>query len=369
MPSVFDLEFHRGGVFLPRLGLWLDAHHRVTGPELAFVSHAHSDHTGSHREVVLTAATARLMRARGARPGRENVLQFGERRAFDAGGLRFTLTLLPAGHILGSAMAFVEAGGESLLYTGDFKLRAGLAAETCLPQRADWLVMESTFGRPQYRMPPAAEVRSVLLRFCGDALARGATPVLLAYSLGKTQELLRLLEGADLRVTLHEAAWEMTRIYEEFGHRFAPYDRHASGSLPTGVVICSAMSGTKARARHAGAVRTAVITGWAIDSSCRFRHGTDAAFPLSDHADFPELIEMARKVAPKKVYTLHGFAADLAHSLREAGFDAQALSEPEQFQFTFNLATNLQSSGREISQNAECSEWPASAHASMRSPR
>jgi len=82
--------------------------------------------------------------------------------------------------------------------------------------------------------------------------------------------------------------------------------------------------------RKLGRVRVAVLTGWAVDPSCRFRYGADAAFPLSDHADFPDLIEMVKRVNPKKVYTLHGFAADFAERLRELGFDAHSLSEEEQ---------------------------------------
>jgi Cft2 family RNA processing exonuclease len=76
-----------------------------------------------------------------------------------------------------------------------------------------------------------------------------------------------------------------------------------------------------------------------MDSGCRFRSGTDAAFALSDHADFPGLIEMVRRVNPKKVFTLHGFAAPFARELREMGFDAHALSEPDQL----DLALGLQS--------------------------
>ena len=332
--SIFELHYHRGGVFLPQLGLWLDPHHRVNGPELAFVSHAHSDHTGRHREVVLTAATARLMHARGVKAGTENLLPFDEPRGFESGGLKYTITLLPAGHILGSAMAFIEAGGESLLYTGDFKLRAGLAAEQCVPRRENLLVMESTFGRPHYRMPPVEDVRRELIEFCRKSLRNGATPVLLAYSLGKTQEVLRLLDGAGLPVALHEAAWKMTRVYEELGQRFGAYELHSPDSPAKGVVICPAMSGRSPVTSPAGTRRTAVVTGWAIDASSRFRHGTDAAFPLSDHADYPELLEMARRVAPGRIYTLHGFAADLAQSLREAGFDARALGQVEQLQFS-----------------------------------
>src|SRR5262249_6558024 len=84
-----------------------------------------------------------------------------------------------------------------------------------------------------------------------------------------------------------------------------------------------------------GRVRTAVITGWAIDPSCRFRYQCDAAFPLSDHADFCDLIEFVKQVAPRKVYTLHGYAADFAPTLRDLGFDAHALSEPDQLHFRF----------------------------------
>src|SRR5436305_3137480 len=92
--------------------------------------------------------------------------------------------------------------------------------------------------------------------------------------------------------------------------------------------------------RRLGQVRTAVLTGWAVDPNCRFRYQTDAAFPLSDHADFEELIELVKKVAPKKVYTLHGFAADFAQTLRELGFDAQALSEQEQMNLDLRLASS-----------------------------
>ena len=147
--AALDFQFIRGGVLLPQLGLWLDPQERQIGRERVFVSHAHSDHTGRHREVILTEPTARLMQARLGGRRIEHRLRFGERREFAHDDLPFHLTLLPAGHILGSAMAFVEVGGKSLLYTGDFKLKPGLTAEPCAPCRADILIMETTFGRPK----------------------------------------------------------------------------------------------------------------------------------------------------------------------------------------------------------------------------
>ncbi len=334
--SALTLQFHRGGVFLPRLGLWLDAHTRQTGAEKVFVSHAHSDHLGAHREVILSAATARLMQARQRGRRVENILAFGEPRAFDGGDVPFQITLLPAGHILGSAMAFIEAGGESLLYTGDFKLRPGLTAELCTPRRADVLIMETTFGQPRYVFPPPDTVWREVIRFCHDTVADGATPVLLGYSLGKSQELLRGLAEASLPVVLHESAWQLTQIYEQFGVRFPAYGRANETNTRGKVLICPPQAARSGKFGELGPTRTAVVTGWAVEASCRFRYQADAAFPLSDHADFPELIELVQQVRPKKVYTLHGFAADFAQALRERGFDAQALSEADQLHLPFD---------------------------------
>src|SRR6185369_15062669 len=148
----------------------------------------HSDHTAEHREVILSEPTARLMQARLPGERREHVLRFGERRSFGTGRCEFHLTLLPAGHIFGSAMALVEHGNESLLYTGDFKLRPGLSAEKCQPVHADALVMETTFGRRHYVFPPTDSVLQGILRFCRESLDNDETPVLLGYSLGKSQE-------------------------------------------------------------------------------------------------------------------------------------------------------------------------------------
>lgn len=210
----------------------------------------------------------------------------------------YTMTLLPTGHIVASAMAFLETPETSLLYTGDFKLRRGLSAEPCQPRRADILIMETTFGRSHYRLPSADVVFGNINEFCRAGLSNDETVVLLAYSLGKSQELLCGLAEAGLPLMLHERVYKLTRIYEEFGQVFPAYERldvsRARGRVlvgPPGFVSSSAL-------REAVPIRTAVVTGWAVDSSCRFRCQTDAAFPLSDHADFPDLLEMVKQVAP-----------------------------------------------------------------------
>lgn len=320
-------------MFLPELALWLDPHHVQNGPGEVFVSHAHSDHIGAHREVIFTEPTSDLMEVRLRKKVMKHVLPLGQPRQFGGDRRPFSMTLLPAGHILGSAMAFVEWGNRSLLYTGDFKLRANLSAGLCDPAPArgcDFLVMETTFGRPKYRFPAAEGVMEDIVRFCRAALDEGAIPVLLAYSLGKSQELLCGLEGAGLPIMLHDAVWKMVRIYKRWGVRFPPHERFRDAKARGKVLVFPPQAARSPRLQALGKIRTAIISGWAIDPSCRFRYRTDAAFPLSDHADYPELVELVQRLAPRKVFTLHGFAADFAQSLRELGFDAQALSEPEQ---------------------------------------
>jgi Cft2 family RNA processing exonuclease len=161
-------------------------------------------------------------------------------------------------------------------------------------------------------------------------LGAGYTPVLLAYSLGKSQELLCGLADTGLNVALEESAHRMTRIYEALGVTFPPYAPWDGSAADNRVVIAPPGARQLAELRRTGRCRTAVVTGWAMDRGCRFRYSVDAAFPLSDHADYPGLLEMVRRVEPRRVYTVHGFAVEFASDLRELGVDAWALGQEEQ---------------------------------------
>jgi len=235
-------------------------------------------------------------------------------------------------------MSWIKADDETLLYTGDFKLRAGLSAERCEPRHADVLIMETTYGRPQYQFPPSNDVIQGVIRFCREALDNDETPVLLGYSLGKSQELLCGLGDAGLPLMLHGTVHKLTKIYEAFGQCFPPYERYEAGSAQGRVLLCPPNVAGSAMLRNLGRTRVAVLTGWAVDPNCRFRYQAHAAFPLSDHADFPDLLEFVKQVAPKKVYTLHGFAAEFAQTLRDLGYDAQALSEQDQLSLPLRIA-------------------------------
>jgi Cft2 family RNA processing exonuclease len=315
---------YKDGVCLPQIGWWLDARRSQLR---SFVSHAHSDHIASHREIVATHATASLMRLR--LPGRRQETILGYEQSWQT-ELGCEMKLYPAGHIFGSAMLHAASEHGSLLYTGDFKLQPSLAAEPCATPRADVLIMETTFGLPRYVFPPAAEIEHRIVEFCRQALADHVAPVLYAYSLGKTQELLQIVGRAGLPVMLHAHGFKLTRCYEELGMKFPPYSLLNEKDYGGHVILCPPMSGSAAPVSWIHPKRTAVATGWAMDRGAIYRNGCDAAFPLSDHADFPGLLAFVDKVKPKLVYTLHGFAKEFAATLRARGIEAWAIGQQNQ---------------------------------------
>ena len=327
----------RHGLYLPQIDWWLDARHKVAR---SFVSHAHFDHMAAHREVLLTHGTAALMRARlPDRSGKriEDLRPFGTRAPLSTEFPDVTVSLHPAGHIHGSAMLRLEHPAHgSLLYTGDFKLRPGRSAELCQPPRADLVIMETTYGRPRYTLPPTEEVLAEVITFCRDSIASGHTPVLYGYSLGKSQEILHSLAGAELSVMLHPQALKLTRVYEALGLNFPPYSAFAAVSCAGHVVVCSPQAASSGWIDQIPKRRTAALTGWALDPGARFRYQCDVVFPLSDHADYPDLLRFVELTQPKRVLTLHGFAADFARDLRARGIEAWALGQDNQLEF--NLA-------------------------------
>lgn len=342
---MMNVEYRRG-VHLPDCGLWLDPRDPSA---MAFVSHAHSDHTGRHARTIATPVTLRLMQRRmGALTGEVIALPFGERRDFG----RFAMTLIPAGHVLGSAQALVEAAAGSVLYTGDFKLRPGASAERAGVVPADTLIMETTYGLPKFVFPPTEKVVGDILRFCLEALEDGEVPVLLGYSLGKSQEILACLAEEGLPAMLHGSVASLVEIYREEGVRF-PETKPWKATEAAGHVLIGppSLAGSPVLAAIPNR-RVAAVTGWALEPGAAHRWRCDAAFPLSDHAGFDDLLRHVENVGPKRVLTLHGYAREFARELRERGYDAWALTGPNQLELELPR-TRVEVPGLEFEERSE----------------
>lgn len=313
LPFEFDL-----GVCVPEADLWLDPH---TRRPVAFVSHGHSDHCMAHGHVFVTPPTASFYRTRTKRLG---VTKLDFHVPLTRGDS--TIELFPAGHMLGAAQVLLTGpDGRRLVYTGDFKLRAGPCTPPAEIIPADVLVMECTFGHAQYRFPPLDQVTAHLARFVERCLADGVVPVVCGYAMGKGQEAIALLAKMGHRPLVHQSVADVAAEYERHGVDLGGYDVLGSEPATGRVVVCpphlkaSVVAGL-------GRCRTAMLTGWAMDARMRYRYGTDEMIPLSDHADFGELLEYIEGASPRVVYTVHGDGAFAAH-LRRQGMEAYHLGD------------------------------------------
>jgi Cft2 family RNA processing exonuclease len=318
---------YRGGLLLPECQLWFDPRKRKS---FAVISHAHGDHVANHDCYLATPETIALIRVRNgnAMANRGKALPYGE--VYDGDGYR--LCFYPAGHVLGSAMVHVQTdAGESFLYTGDFKTRQGLAAEAIKIPQADTLVMETTFGRADYVFPSFEATCEQIHAFCDRAVAEEKTPVLLAYSLGKAQEVLKVLESRSQPLMVHKTIAPLNQVYAASGVAM-PQTRPLDFLNMRESIVVMPPAVLKKLPRKDCLV--AMVSGWGMNGSAKYRYGVDEVIPLSDHADFPDLLQFVDTVAPRTVYTTHGYEQEFAATLRGRGYDAWSLSGDDQLELT-----------------------------------
>jgi Cft2 family RNA processing exonuclease len=318
---------YENGIHIKGTGLWLDARRKA---DFCFVSHAHYDHAVRHTEILATKETVRLCEHRFGKT-KFNVLEYNRPKRLKGVKVQF----FPSGHILGGAQILIEKGGTRIVYTGDFKLRKSLTAKKAEIKRCDILIMESTFGLPQYVFPHSRKVHAQMVEFAKDALTKGEIPIFLAYTLGKAQEAMKILSNRGFKLSVHGSIYNIAKIYEEFGIKFRNYQRYQAGNLEGRVVIAPPWVRRSRMIENIPRKRLAILTGWAMDPGAKDHYGVDQAIPLSDHADFSELIQYVKKAQPEKIYTVHGFT-EFVKYLKDEGFDAEPLNESSKVKATFS---------------------------------
>jgi len=201
-------------VYLPEIDLWLDS---LRKKDTSLISHAHSDHTARHLRPVLTPNTG-LILSDYLKKTDPITLQYHE--PMDRG--KYTLTLYPAGHCLGSAQVLIESKftGERVLYTGDIKVRSSPTNEPLEAVPCDTLIIESTYGRPKYVFPDQDRVLATACNTLRNWLSKGEKPVVQGWKLGKSQEILHHLLDQGFDMVVDEPVYQIAQVYQQAGVSF-----------------------------------------------------------------------------------------------------------------------------------------------------
>ncbi|MDV3293882.1 MAG: hypothetical protein LYZ70_06395 [Nitrososphaerales archaeon] len=291
-----------------------------TRADYAFVSHAHVDHMhkpSKSEKVISSQETRELAAARGFDLGATTQ---------DADGVE----LLDSGHILGSRALRLQ---EEVYYTGDASGRERAFLARCKTKQARLLIMETTYGRPEYVFPSTAKLVGEVNDLIGQLYHRGRPVVLMGYPLGKAQLLNYFFSGWE-PLYVHDRVADMNEVHMKHGVALKAGTRYNpeadSDSLPPGPwLMIAPMSSGRSRAmahlRQKYGAALIAFSGWALNEGYARSLGADFAFPVSDHCDYPELLKIAREVSPEVVYTTHGFAREFSHDLRKLGFSARTL--------------------------------------------
>ncbi len=297
------------------------------GPvERAVITHAHADHAGRGCRHYLAAREGiHILRTRLGSEASIQFVEYGE--IVDLNGYR--LSLHPAGHILGSAQVRIERRGYVTVFSGDYKTQPD---PTCAPfelLRCQRFITEATFGLPVYRWDDSAQIFEEIRAWWKSNQEAGRTSVIFAYVLGKSQRILMGLDPFMGPIFTHSTVAEMNRRYRLSGvglPNTLPVEKAIRKSDVRRALILAPPSvrGT-AWLEQLGDCSTALASGWMRIRGAQLRHRVDRGFVLSDHADWPGLMDTIAATGAEEVYVTHGYIVPLVRMLRKRGINANPL--------------------------------------------
>ncbi len=316
------------GLYCPPGDFYVDPWRPV---ERAVITHAHADHARfGHTHYLAAKPAEKVLRTRLGATIRLQALGYGERVAVNG----VTVSLHPAGHVLGSAQVRIEHAGRVWVVSGDYKLEPDPTCVPFEPVRCDVFITESTFGLPVFRWQPPASVFEAVNTWWARNAELGRPSVLFGYAFGKAQ---RVLAGVDARIGpiyCHGAVARLNEAYEQSGVRLPRWRRVSEAgersAFARALIVAPPSAQGTAWTRRFGSDRDeysdAFASGWMQLRGARRRRALDRGFVLSDHADWPGLNTAIAATGATRVIVTHGYAAIVVRWLTERGIAAEAFT-------------------------------------------
>lgn len=311
------------GLYCPPGDFYVDPWQPV---QTAVITHAHGDHLrhGSAQYFVAHSGES-LARYRLGSGHTLTGIEYGAPRSF--GGTR--VSLHPAGHVLGSAQVRIAHGGRVWVVSGDYKRQPDPTCAALEPLACDVFISEATFALPVYRWPETRVVIADIARWWGANRERGLCSVLFCYALGKAQRVLAELGAFTTEpVYVHGAVGVLADLYRKAGIAMVPTlsaTMERSTDYRGALIIAPPGAAGTPWMRRFGEHVTGFCSGWMRVRGDRRRRGYDRGFVLSDHADWPALIETCLATRAPRVLLTHGRTDALTRYLNERGVEARAL--------------------------------------------
>lgn len=318
------VQVTRSGLYCPAGDFYIDPWRSV---ETAVITHAHSDHArAGHGRYYCSKSGLPLLEHRLGREWDYRSVPYGE--PFQLG--EATVSLHPAGHILGSAQVRIEVDGEVWVAAGDYKRDDDPTCESFEVVPCHTFITEATFGLPIYRWQPTTDTVREVYEWWQDCRQKGRTALLFCYALGKSQRVLgELLRYTNEPVYLHGAVDILTQIYRAAGIPMVPTipvaDVEKTQSLAGELILAPPSAFRSAWMKRFKSLETGFASGWMRVRGGRRHRGYDRGFVLSDHADWPQLIQTVQETRAQRILVTHGKSDVLVEYLREQGYSAHAL--------------------------------------------
>ena len=294
----------------------------------AVITHGHSDHArAGHGVVLATQPTLDIMGVRYGEDfaGQVEPMAYGEVVTRDG----VEVSLVPAGHVLGSAQVVVRWKGMTVVVSGDYKRRRDPTCARFEPTPCDVFVSEATFALPVFRHPPDSDEIGKLVKSVEQFPER--THLVGAYALGKAQRVIMLLRetGYDKTIYVHGALERLNALYERHGLDLGPLAPATSdkGDDLAGEIVIAPPSAIADRwARRFADPVSAFASGWMRVRARARQQGVELPLVISDHADWDELTGTIAELAPGELWITHGREEALARWAELNGIAARPLS-------------------------------------------
>lgn len=313
------IQFTNKGIYCKQGKFYIDPWQPV---DKAIITHGHADHAKwGNKNYLCHTLTKPVL---GERYGLyDNVETLAYNEIIDINGVK--LSMFPAGHVIGSAQIKLEYKGEIAVISGDYKTEYDGISTAFEPVKCHTFVSESTFGLPIYKWEPQNLIFENIKNWISENHSKNKTSVLVAYSLGKAQRLIKNLHG-NHEIYVHQSIAKLNEAFIKAGVDLPSTTKITAeikkDELQKGIVIVPPALAEGRWIKNLVNPAIGICSGWMAVRAGRRWRSADAGFALSDHADWPGLLKAIKDTGAERVLVTHGSTAIFSRYLNEIGISS-----------------------------------------------